>query len=492
MLFCFPTHAADHPNILLIYADDLGYGDISCNGATQIQTPNIDRLAREGLRFTDAHSPSATCTPSRYAMLTGEYAWRKRGTGVLPGNAPLIIEPGRQTIATILKAASYKTAVIGKWHLGLGKQNMDWNADISPGPLELGFNYCFLMPATGDRVPTVYVENHRVLNLISTDPLQVNFGQPINNEPTGAKNPELLKLHPSHGHDQSIVNGVSRIGYQTGGKSAHWIDENMADDFLKSATNYIAQNKTNTFFLFFSTHDIHVPRVVHPRFAGKSKMGPRGDAILQFDWSVGELLKTLDQHNLTQNTIVIFTSDNGPVVDDGYKDEAKEKLGAHKPAGPFRGGKYSLFEAGTRVPFIVRWPARVKPGVSEALMNQVDFPATFAALTARNFDPKTSPDSQNQLPALLGESKTGRATSVHHAQTLALRAGPWKLIEPRQGPKRNINTDTETGADPRPQLYNLAADPAETKNLADTNPEKVLELTALLAAEKSKGMPPRN
>ena len=490
--FVTAVSAADarKPNIVLIYADDLGYGDLSCYGATRVQTPNIDRLAREGLRFTDAHTTSATCTPSRYSMLTGEYAWRKRGTGVLPGDAPLIIDPGRVTMASVLQKAGYKTGVVGKWHLGLGRTNLDWNAEIKPGPLELGFDYCFLMPATGDRVPCVYVENHRVVGLDASDPLKVSFGEYIGDEPTGKKNPELLKLHPSHGHDFTIVNGISRIGYSSGGKSARWDDETMADVYVQRASAFIERHKGAPFFFYFSTHDIHVPRVAHERFAGKNAMGPRGDVILQLDWCVGELLAVLERNGLSQNTLIIFTSDNGPVVDDGYKDDAKEKIGAHKPAGPWRGGKYSIFEGGTRVPFIVRWPGRVKPGVSDALISQVDFPATFAALVGQKFEPKTSPDTQNHLPALLGDSQTGRTQLVEHAGGLALRLGKWKYIPQRPGARRTQNTDTETGNDPAVQLYDLSNDPGETKNLAVDQPERVKELAALLESEKAKGMPP--
>jgi len=483
--------ANQKPNIVLIYADDLGYGDLSCYGATRVQTPHIDRLAREGLRFTDAHASSATCTPSRYSMLTGEYAFRKRGTGVLPGDAPLIIEPGRVTMASALQQAGYKTGVVGKWHLGLGHTNMDWNGAIQPGPLELGFDYCFLMPATGDRVPCVYVENHRVVGLRTDEPLKVSFGEPVGVEPTGKKNPELLKMHPSHGHDFTIVNGISRIGYSSGGKSAQWDDETMADLYVQRAAAFIERHKGAPFFLYFSTHDIHVPRVAHERFAGKSAMGSRGDVILQLDWCVGELMAALERNGVARHTLVIFTSDNGPVVDDGYKDEAKEKLGAHKPAGPWRGGKYSIFEGGTRVPFIVWWPGRVQPGVSDALMSQVDFPATFAALAGVKFESKTSPDTLNLLPALLGDAPTGRAQLVEHAGGLAMRSGAWKFIPPRPGVRRTQFTDTETGNDPGAQLYNLASDPSETRNLAAEQPEKVKEIAALLEAEKAKGMPPQ-
>src|SRR5690606_16648767 len=236
------------------------------------------------------------------------------------------------------------------------------------GPLEIGFDYAFLIPATGDRVPCVYVENHQVVGLDAADPIEVSYKEEIGDEPTGAENPELLKMHPSHGHDMTIVNGISRIGYMTGGTAARWIDEDMADLITARATRFIENHRHQPFFLFFSTHDIHVPRVPHSRFAGKSGMGPRGDVILQLDWSVGAILEALERTRLSENTIVIFTSDNGPVVDDGYRDKAVELLGDHKPSGPMRGGKYSAFEAGTRVPFIVRWPAMIRPGTSDALL----------------------------------------------------------------------------------------------------------------------------
>ncbi|MBN1845413.1 MAG: sulfatase-like hydrolase/transferase, partial [Sedimentisphaerales bacterium] len=264
------------PNVLLIYADDLGYGDVGCYGATRVKTPNIDRLAAQGLRFTNAHSSSATCTPSRYAMLTGEYPWRKKGTGVLPGSAGLIIEAGRTTLASIMQKAGYATGVVGKWHLGLGEGNVDWNGEIRPGPLEIGFDYSFLIPATGDRVPCVFVENRRVAGLDPADPIQVSYGKPVGTEPTGRDHPELLKMHPSHGHDQTIVNGISRIGYMSGGKTARWVDEDMADTITRKAVAFIENHRQKSFFLYFATHDIHVPRVPHPRFAGQSGLGPRG------------------------------------------------------------------------------------------------------------------------------------------------------------------------------------------------------------------------
>ncbi len=466
-------------NVVFIYADDLGYGDVGCYGG-KVATPNLDGLARAGVRFVNAHSASATCTPSRYAMLTGEYAWRRKGTGVLPGDARLIIEPGRTTLASLMKKAGYETAVIGKWHLGLGAGELDWNKEIKPGPLEIGFDYCFLIPATGDRVPCVFVENHRVVGLDLKDPIRVSYQKPIGDEPTGKDHPELLKMHPSHGHDQTIVNGISRIGYMSGGKAARWVDENIADTITGEAVAFIEKYKEEPFFLYFATHDIHVPRVPHPRFVGKSGLGPRGDAILQLDWSVGEIVKTLDRLGLAENTLVIFSSDNGPVIDDGYQDQAVELLNGHKPAGPLRGGKYSIFDAGTRVPFLVRWPARIKPGISEALACQIDLPASLAALTGQKLGSGAAPDSFDILGALLGRTQTGRDHLVEHAGSLSLLQGDWKYIEPGKGARMNVNTNTELGNAPEPQLYNLKDDLGERNNVATQHPEKVKEMAALL------------
>ena len=478
---------AERPNIVLIYADDIGYGDLSCYGATAVKTPNLDRLAKAGVRFTDAHSSSATCTPSRYSMLTGEYAWRKKGTGVLPGDARLIIEPGRFTLPEMLKKAGYRTGVVGKWHLGLGNGNIDWNGEIKPGPLEIGFDSAFLLPATGDRVPCVYVEDHRVVGLDPADPIRVDYQKPIGNEPTGMKNPELLKVHPSHGHDMAIVNGVSRIGYMTGGTKALWVDEDMADVLTGKATSFIEKHKVGPFFLFFATHDIHVPRVPHQRFAGKTPMGPRGDAIAELDWSVGQVLDKLKALGLEKNTIVMFSSDNGPVVDDGYKDQAVEKLGGHKPAGPLRGGKYSNFEGGTRVPLLLRWPGKVKPGVSGAVVGQQDLLASLARLTGVTVPEAAGPDSVDVLDALLGKDQKGRAHIVEHARALSYREGDWKVIEPSPGQKVNPNTNTELGNAAGAQLYNVAADRGETRDVAAENGERVKELLAKLARIRESG-----
>ena len=471
---------SQRPNIVFLYADDVGYGDLSCYGAQRAHTPNIDRLAQHGLRFSDAHCTAATCTPSRYSLLTGEYAFRKKGARVLPGDAPALIQPGRETLPSMLKRSSYRTAAIGKWHLGLGDGNLDWNSDIKPGPLEIGFDECFIIPATGDRVPCVYVENHRVANLDPKDPLKVDYQGPLDDSPTGKTHPELLKMKPSHGHDMTIVNGISRIGYMSGGRAALWNDETMADTLANRAVSFIERNANQPFFLYFATHDIHVPRSPNARFNDSSVMGPRGNSIAELDWTLGKVIESLQKQNLLDNTLIIMSSDNGGVVDDGYQDQAVEKLGSHRPNGPLRGGKYSIFEGGTRIPFIVHWPTRVKPGVSSALISQVDLLHSLAELTSTKIAPGGAPDSQNVLPALLGESQKGRQFLIEQASGLALRDGNWKFIAPNHDAAFDKNTNTELGNDPQPQLYDLASDIGETRNIAAQHPEKVTEMLATL------------
>lgn len=466
------AHAA-RPNIVLIYTDDLGYGDVSCNGATAVKTPHIDRIAKEGINFSAGYCTSATCTPSRFSLLTGKYAFRQKGTGILPGDAALIIDPAQPTLQGALKKAGYRTGVVGKWHLGLGdKSGVKWNQEIKPSPNEIGFDFSYIMAATGDRVPCVYVQNGKVVNLDPADPIEVSYRKPFPGLPTGVSHRSELKMDWSNGHNMAIVNGIGRIGYMKGGTKTLWKDENMADDFAKQAVRFIRESKEQPFFLYYALHDIHVPRVPHPRFVGKTTMGPRGDAIVQADWQVGEVLRVLDELKLAENTLVIFTSDNGPVLDDGYKDGAKEKLGNHKPAGPFRGGKYSSFEGGTRVPFVLRWPAKVAPGKSSAaLVSQIDFAASFAKLAGAN---AKFPDSRDATAALLGENETGRDHVVQQAKELAIRMGDWKWIP---NTKSNPAAGGANGS-----LFNLAQDPGENHNIAKEHPEKAKQLAAKLAA----------
>jgi len=320
------------PNIVIIYVDDLGYGDLGCYGATEVATPNVDKLATEGVRFTDAHCSAATCTPSRYSLLTGRYAFRKNAA-VLPGDAPLLISTERETLPKMLQKNGYKTAVVGKWHLGLGDGNVDWNGKVRPGPLEIGFDYSYLIPSTGDRVPSVLLENHHVLNLDLEDPIEINYKKKVGNDPTGNENPDLERYASDNFHGKTIVNGVARIGYMSGGNSARFRDETVPYQMLNKARLFIDKNADQPFFLYFAFHDIHVPRLPDTRFAGATKMGVRGDAIVQMDYITGELMNHLEKRGLKENTIIVFSSDNGPVLDDGYADGAVELLGNHKPGG---------------------------------------------------------------------------------------------------------------------------------------------------------------
>ena len=472
------------PNVIVIYVDDLGFGDLGCYGSKTIKTPNIDQLARKGLLFTQAHTTSATCTPSRYSLLKGEYAFRRKDTGVATGDASALIPAGQQTVATIFSKAGYNTAAIGKWHLGLGPLGgPNWNGKIEHGPLDIGFKEAFILPATGDRVPCVYIENDHVRNLNAQDPIEVNYLKKIGSMPTGKENPELLKMKHSHGHDNTIVNGVGRIGFMVGGKQALWDDEDMAQTLANKAKSFMIRNQKSPFFLYFATHDIHVPRIPHSRFLGKSGFGNRGDALLQLDDSVGQLMKTLDSLRLTPNTLVILTSDNGPVVDDGYIDGSKENLGLHQPAGILRGGKYSSFEAGTRVPFIVKWPKQVQAGKSNALISQIDFLATMNQLLGTEYNENSAKDSKANLNAWLGKDKIGREYIIEQAGTLAIKKGDWKFIKSGKGARLNPLVNIELGNDSEDQLYNLKTDPTEKNNVSTAQKEKSAELKSLLENE---------
>jgi len=473
------------PNIILLYVDDLGYADIGAYGAVGVETPELDKLAAKGLQFTDAHSSAATCTPSRYSLLTGNYGFRNNAA-VLKGDAPLLIDPKQTTLPKLLQKAGYVTGIVGKWHLGLGNGTIDWNDKIQPGPNEVGFDYSFLLPATGDRVPTVFMENGRVINLTKDDPLLVDYTKKVGNRPTGEENPELRKQIADPQHNKTIVNGLSRIGFMSGGQSAEWIDEDFPYVFNKKANTFLENNAKKPFFLFYSFHDIHVPRAPHANFIGKSEMGPRGDAIAQVDYVVGEIVKKVEELGIAQNTLIIFTSDNGPVLNDGYEDQAIELLGNHKPTGIFNGGKYSIYEGGTRVPTITYWPETIVPGKSKAMMNQVDLLASIAHAIKQPIENDVI-DSENFWNAWIGKTKKGRDLMLEEAYTYALRSGNYKYIQPKTTELAEwVSKDKgiKPGISEEPQLYDLSTDGGETINLASKYPEKVekfeLQLQAII------------
>jgi arylsulfatase A-like enzyme len=462
------------PNVVVVYLDDLGYGDLSCYGATEISTPNIDAMALGGVMFTDGHSSSATCTPSRYALLTGRYPWKNKNAKILPGTAPLIIDTAQMTLPKMFRKKGYTTGLVGKWHLGLGNGEVNWNKRVSPGPNEVGFDYAYYMAATQDRVPTVYLQDGIVEGLDDNDPIEVNYTENYIGQPTGKSNPELCQMMWHHGHNNTIINGIPRIGFMKGGETAKWCDVDMADNFLEKVKTFLQEHKTKPFFLYYAMQQPHVPRTPNPRFAGKSGMGPRGDVILEADWCIGELMKTLKTEGLLENTLIIFSSDNGPVLNDGYNDDANEKLGKHKPAGELRGGKYSLFEAGTRVPFITYWKGQIKPGVSSALVSQIDLFSSLASLLESDH---TIEDSKNLLDVFMGESDKGRTELILEAASrTAYRQGEWLLIPPYKGVAVNEKVNIELGNSQKYQLYNLERDIGQHNNLADLMPEKVKEL----------------
>lgn len=465
---------ARRPNIIVVLADDLGCGDLSALGSTLLHTPNLDRLCGEGLRFTNGYAAAPTSTPSRYSLMTGLYAWRNGDAEVLTGDANLLIGEGQPTLALMMRRAGYATGAVGKWHLGLGRGKIDWNRPISPSPADVGFDYSYIMAATADRVPTVYVENGSVVGLEVSDPLEVSYTDNFPGEPTAFTNPEMLRLQPSMGHSCTIVNGISRIGYMKGGHAARWRDEQMAAGFLSRVKGFIDAHGDEPFFLYYGLHQPHVPRVPDARFAGRSGLGPRGDAVLEADWCVGELMRHLESRGLNQHTIVIFTSDNGPVLDDGYADGARESWGKVSPAQPYRGGKYSLFDGGTHVPFFVRWPGGIEPGVSGALVCQMDLLASLAALTGQPVPDGL--DSRNTLDAFLGRSVRGRDEIVLGSMgRLTYRSGDWQLIPPFDGPEVDP-TDIETGNSGLWALYDLRTDLAQRRNVAAEYPERVAQM----------------
>jgi len=473
---CIPD---EYPNVIIILADDLGIGDTGCYGATVHVTPNIDSLATNGIRFTQGYATSATCTPSRYAFMTGIYPMRHPQASILPGNAPLIIKPQSLTLPQLFKNAGYATFAVGKWHLGLGDGEQDWNKEIRPGLCDIGYEHSFIMAATNDRTPTVFIKDQRVVGLDPDDPLMVNYRTNFEGEPTGKDNPELLtKMTANSGHADSVVNGIGRIGFQKGSKSAYWIDEDMADLFSTQALEYVrgTVEDKKPFFMYYGLHQPHVPRVPNSRFVGTSPLGPRGDVIMEADWQVGELLKLLHELKIEENTIIIFTSDNGYVLNDGYNDmspELNEKTG-HTPGGILRGGKYSRYDGGMHVPFLIQWKGTVKPGVSDAIVCQVDFLASFAKML--NLEVPENVDSMDILDAFLGYSPQGRTELVLEAgRRLSFRTEKWYLVPPAADAAGNAQAGL-----PRAELFDLQSDPSQEKNIAAAHPDVVEELSKRL------------
>lgn len=476
---------AEKPNVVIVYMDDLGYGDVGAYGATELKTPNFDKLAAGGIRFTDGHATSATCTPSRYGLLTGVYPWRNEQARILPGTAPLIIDTEQLTLPKLFKEKGYHTGIVGKWHLGLGRGRINWNEHIAPGPNEVGFDDAYIMAATQDRVPTVYIENGYVDGLDKNDPIEVDYQNNFEGQPTGKDNPELCSYQMwHHGHNNTIINGIPRIGFMKGGKAAHWSDVDMADHFLAKAQAYVRRHKNEPFLLVYTMQQPHVPRTPNARFEGATELGPRGDVIVEADWCLGEFMKTLEEEGLMENTLIIFSSDNGPVLNDGYFDDAVEKTGLHTPGGVLRGGKYSLFEAGTRVPLITYWKGRIQPSVSDALLCHVDLLASLAELIGS--ESKTR-DSQPMLDVLMGESTSGRESLVLEAmRRTAFRKGDWVLIPPYEGPAVHEMVNIELGIAKNWQLYNLKDDLSQQNNLAKEKPEKLKEMIAAFEAIKAE------
>lgn len=482
MLMALPLMAAEKPRaIVIFYTDDLGYNDTSTYGCDKVPCPNLDKLAEEGLKFTDAHSTHSVCTPSRYSMLTGQYAWRRKGMQILPGDAKLILPTMEEQISlpALMQQAGYRTAVIGKWHLGLGRgpQPTDWNRHISPGPKEVGFDHSFILAATGDRVPCVYIENGHVVGLDPKDPIKVSYDKPFPGEPIGTTHPHLLKpwAH-SNGpqHNCSIIDGIPRIGYMTGGKAALWKDQDMADRITEEAIEFIRESAQmdKPIFLYFATNDIHVPRDPHYRFKGKSQMGIRGDVTVQMDDCLGRLRAALTENGYG-DCLFIFSSDNGPVINDGYFDGSIRDCKGHNPVAPMNmgnvydgkltGGKYGIMEGSTRVPFIVSWPGHTPQGKeSGALMSQIDLARTLADLAGVEVPAGAIPDSRNMLPALLGQDPVGAPYIIEQnaGSTRALRKGKYKVYNNH--------------------LYDVSTDLQEKHNLADKQPALHRELLSEL------------
>ena len=473
--------AQSKPNVIVVLADDLGFGDVSAYGSKTISTPNIDRLANEGVCFNNAYATSATSTPSRYALMTGMYPWRNPDAKILPGDAPLIIREDEYTIPKMMQGAGYTTGAIGKWHLGMGKGKINWNETVKPGANQIGFDYSCLIAATNDRVPTVYIENGDVVGLDKNDPIEVNYEQNFPGEPNAIDNPDQVRMKWHHGHNNTIINGIPRIGFMKGGHSARWRDEDMADYFVGKVKDYITAHADTTFFLYYGLHEPHVPRAPHERFAGSTTMGPRGDAIVEADWCVGQLIEHLEKEGILDNTMIIFSSDNGPVLQDGYYDDAVEKVGEHSPTGGLRGGKYSLFDGGTHIPFFIYWKGHITPATSNELVCQMDLLPSLAKLVG-GYTP-AGLDGIENLEAFMSDAPSKRKDLVIEAKSkVAFRTGPWVMIPPYKGKKTNA-TGNELGNLKEYALFNIVEDPAQVNNVAAQNPEVLEDLRQRLAAQ---------
>jgi len=480
--------AEGRPNIIVILADDLGYGDLGCYGATQVKTPNIDRLAREGMRFTDAHSPASVCTPSRYNLLTGRYCWRTwAGHGTVWANDPLLIEESRMTVASLLRSAGYYTGCIGKWHLGFGRPGTpnwddmlgpDFNAELRPGPLDVGFDYFYGMPAVGQH-PNIFIDERRVVGLDPHDPIR------FINDPRPEFQVRYLERPRTSPTNLQMASG----------KSAEYLFEDGALRITEKAVSFIKQHREQPFFLYLAHRNIHSPMRPNPRFKGTSALGVYGDFIHELDWSVGEVLGTLDQLGLTNKTLLVFSSDNGGVA--GRKPVDHAEINGHRVNGPLRGQKTEVYEGGHREPFIVRWPGRVQAGAtSHALVANTDLMATFAELVNRKLPADAGEDSFSFLSVLLGKTSDWPARSSLVTDSMlglfAIQQGPWKLIQGQGGggfyPQNTTNAGTTLPAGaPAGQLYNLADDIGETRNLYTEQPHIVARLTALLEKIKQDG-----
>jgi arylsulfatase A-like enzyme len=455
------------PNVIILYADDLGFGDLGCYGSDRIPTPHLDQLAAQGIRFEQGYATAATCTPSRYSLLTGSYPWRNPRAAILRGDAAQIIPSGSPTMPQMFHDAGYTTGIVGKWHLGLGDGQIDWNStDMQGTPNDVGFDYSYIMAATNDRAPCVYIDNRRVDQLDPNDPLEVTYDRTnaFPEVPTPRSHPELCKIK---GHGGGIVNGIPRLGFMRGGKSAIWDDQTMCDVFLDKSLRFIENNSNGPFFLYHAFHEPHAPRIPAPRFEGATDLGPRGDVIVELDWCVGQIMSKLDELGLAENTIVIFSSDNGPVLFDAYHDNSIELAGDYRPAGPLRGGKYSSYDGGTRVPFILRYPDAVKPGVSDALVCHVDFYASFASMLGQSLEADAAPDSEDVLNALFGRSSKGRDELVVEGSrgNTIMRQGDWAYIPPHEGPAKHYS-GIDLGNSDQPQLYDLSCDIGQMENIA--------------------------